>query len=198
MDKQLWVVVCGAGTGEGAYAIRRGRYVIGRTKDCDIRVPHWSVSRHHADLVYKNGTLSVRDLGSRNGTRVNGKLVQVQQLTVPSMLAVGGVGLEVRDKFSLETQCDDELDTPGAFWRDGHADSLNTLSEHPLVRRRVGELLSKGLSEKRVAAILDVKECTVHYHVMILYRDFEVHSKGEFIARVLGRERNGDERARVR
>ena len=49
MDKQMWVVVTGAGPHAVAYSIRRGqRYVIGRAEDCDIYVPHWSVSRHHA------------------------------------------------------------------------------------------------------------------------------------------------------
>src|SRR5437773_1485796 len=52
------------------------RCVIGRAPDCDIRVPqdyrHADISRHHCLLEIDYPTIRVRDLGSRNGTYVNG------------------------------------------------------------------------------------------------------------------------------
>jgi pSer/pThr/pTyr-binding forkhead associated (FHA) protein len=52
------------------------RPVVGRADDCDIRFPmeagHLDISRHHCMFEFDPPTMSVRDLGSRNGTFVNG------------------------------------------------------------------------------------------------------------------------------
>ncbi|BCB84302.1 DUF1707 and FHA domain-containing protein [Phytohabitans suffuscus] len=55
-----------------------GRYVIGRDFACDLRLTHDSVSRRHAMLTSVDGQWMVVDLGSTNGTRVNGWRLQVQ------------------------------------------------------------------------------------------------------------------------
>jgi hypothetical protein len=49
--------------------------VIGRAPDCDCLVSDASVSRRHAELRREGERWLVRDLGSRNGTRVNGMRV---------------------------------------------------------------------------------------------------------------------------
>ena len=52
------------------------RCIIGRAEDCDIQVPanyqHAVVSRHHCCLEMEPPAIRVHDLGSRNGTYVNG------------------------------------------------------------------------------------------------------------------------------
>ncbi len=50
--------------------------IVGRKEDCDVRVDHKSVSKQHCVLVKSDGLLLVRDLGSTNGTRVNGQRVR--------------------------------------------------------------------------------------------------------------------------
>jgi hypothetical protein len=45
---------------------------IGRSRDCDCVLAEASVSRRHAELRRDGGRWLLRDLGSRNGTRVNG------------------------------------------------------------------------------------------------------------------------------
>ncbi|MBI2808627.1 MAG: FHA domain-containing protein [Planctomycetes bacterium] len=50
--------------------------VIGRQEDCDIRLDHKSVSKMHCILVKTDGLIVLRDLGSTNGTRVNGTRVR--------------------------------------------------------------------------------------------------------------------------
>lgn len=55
-----------------------GRYVIGRDYECDLRLTHDSVSRRHAMLTSVDGQWMVVDLGSTNGTRINGWRLQVQ------------------------------------------------------------------------------------------------------------------------
>ncbi len=49
--------------------------VIGRANDCDISLPAAHLSRRHAQLHVVDGLLFVKDLGSANGTFVNGKQV---------------------------------------------------------------------------------------------------------------------------
>jgi predicted component of type VI protein secretion system len=49
----------------------QGEVIIGREKDCQLRLSHWSVSRHHARIrVDRRGTF-VKDLGSKNGVMIN-------------------------------------------------------------------------------------------------------------------------------
>src|SRR5262245_17921100 len=57
-----------------------GRCVIGRGEDCSVRLPNrgWQfhmVSRHHCQLNIDPPRIRVRDLGSRNGTYINGRLI---------------------------------------------------------------------------------------------------------------------------
>jgi pSer/pThr/pTyr-binding forkhead associated (FHA) protein len=49
--------------------------VIGRRHSCDLCIPLMSVSRKHCQLNYDDGVLKIRDLGSRNGTYLNGKRI---------------------------------------------------------------------------------------------------------------------------
>src|SRR6476659_2123885 len=50
--------------------------LIGRQDECDVRLDHKSVSKMHCVLVKTDGLLLLRDLGSTNGTRVNGTRVR--------------------------------------------------------------------------------------------------------------------------
>ncbi len=63
-------------SGGQQFALRHGATIrIGRALDNDIVVGDASVSRHHASIEYRNGGFLLRDLGSQNGTWVDGKRV---------------------------------------------------------------------------------------------------------------------------
>jgi pSer/pThr/pTyr-binding forkhead associated (FHA) protein len=69
---------------------------LGRHDDCIVRIKSSQVSRRHCELLEVDGRLTVRDLGSSNGTFVNGKRVLGQQvLKVGDELTVGTVTLRV-------------------------------------------------------------------------------------------------------
>src|SRR5262249_40049086 len=50
--------------------------LVGRQEDRDLQLDHKSVSKLHCIIVKTDGLLLVRDLGSTNGTRVNGQRVR--------------------------------------------------------------------------------------------------------------------------
>jgi hypothetical protein len=64
---------------------------VGRREDCDFRVDHKSVSKQHCVLVKTDGVVLVRDLGSTNGTRVNGTRVRRATLVPNDEIAFAGI-----------------------------------------------------------------------------------------------------------
>ena len=60
-----------------SWILEPGKYLIGRKGECDFCVPHRTVSRRHAEIeVGENGKqIYLSDLGSRNGTLVNGVMI---------------------------------------------------------------------------------------------------------------------------
>jgi pSer/pThr/pTyr-binding forkhead associated (FHA) protein len=69
---------------------------VGRHDDCWIRIKSSQVSRRHCEIFESGGKLTIRDLGSSNGTYVNGKRVLGQQaLTTGDELTLGAVTLRV-------------------------------------------------------------------------------------------------------
>jgi predicted component of type VI protein secretion system len=62
--------------------------VVGRKEDCDLRLEHKSVSKLHCVIVKTDGLLLLRDLGSTNGTRVNGTRVRRAALLPNDQLSI--------------------------------------------------------------------------------------------------------------
>ncbi len=60
--------------------LHEGHYVLGRHLQNDIVLNDANVSRTHAEFVSAAGEVTVKDLGSTNGTKVNGVLVANEQL----------------------------------------------------------------------------------------------------------------------
>jgi pSer/pThr/pTyr-binding forkhead associated (FHA) protein len=70
--------------------------LVGRNDDCDVRLDHKSVSKLHCILVKTDGLVLVRDLGSTNGTRVNGQRVRRAALLPNDQLAIATFRYKVR------------------------------------------------------------------------------------------------------
>jgi hypothetical protein len=69
------------------------RMIIGRLTGCDICVPDRNISRQHAALVTISGGWGVTDLGSTNGTFVNGERVTSRPLADGDAIEVGATRL---------------------------------------------------------------------------------------------------------
>jgi hypothetical protein len=80
------LVVDGPGT---RHELTTGRNVIGRGTEADIRLPDTGVSRKHVDVVLDGGTAYVEDLGSTNGTLVNGRRISRQALADGDVIRIG-------------------------------------------------------------------------------------------------------------
>lgn len=71
------------------FFLDRSRLTIGRDPESDIFLNDMTVSRTHAVLECSNGTVSVFDSGSLNGTYVNGDVVDSALLTDGDIVQVG-------------------------------------------------------------------------------------------------------------
>src|SRR5436189_4544468 len=69
--------------------------VVGRKEDCDLRLEHKSVSKMHCVIVKTDGLLLLRDLGSTNGTRVNGHRVRRAALLPNDQLSIANYKFRV-------------------------------------------------------------------------------------------------------
>src|SRR5947207_15355025 len=74
--------------GSDPITIDKDLTVVGRKEDCDLRLDHKSVSKMHCVIVKSDGLLLLRDLGSTNGTRVNGQRVRRAALLPNHQLAI--------------------------------------------------------------------------------------------------------------
>lgn len=63
--------------------LKKTELVIGRRPSSDIRLDFENVSGRHCQLHFHHGVWNVRDLGSTNGTRINGNKLQREQAIMP-------------------------------------------------------------------------------------------------------------------
>lgn len=71
------------------YQLQRGSNVLGRGQDAAFRLPDTSVSRRHVDIYFDGHSAVLHDLGSTNGTTVNGSSVQTWQLADGDVINIG-------------------------------------------------------------------------------------------------------------
>lgn len=70
--------------------------VVGRSSQlCDLVIQHTSVSKMHCLLVKTDGLIYLRDLGSTNGTRVNGQRVIRGALLPGDQISFSGIAYKV-------------------------------------------------------------------------------------------------------
>lgn len=69
--------------------------LFGRHEDCDVQLPSKKISRRHCVLAQVNDYLIVRDLGSTNGVRINGKRVQEGRLGPGDELTIGNFKYQI-------------------------------------------------------------------------------------------------------
>jgi pSer/pThr/pTyr-binding forkhead associated (FHA) protein len=85
--------LCGIGPKIGGLTLylRPGHYVVGRSDDCQVRLSEKWVSRRHCEFNVVTDDVTVRDLGSRYGTMLNGNWITDEQpLRAGNILLIAG------------------------------------------------------------------------------------------------------------
>jgi hypothetical protein len=78
------------------HELQAGSNVIGRGQDADLRLPDTGVSRRHIDIRFDGAVAVLHDLGSTNGTTVNGHRAQSWQLQHGDVIRLGHTVLVYR------------------------------------------------------------------------------------------------------
>ncbi|HWE35623.1 MAG TPA: FHA domain-containing protein [Isosphaeraceae bacterium] len=94
MDYQL-VVVRGRSATQTIH-LANGVTTVGRQEGCQLRISSSQVSRRHCQLLEQQGALVVKDLGSSNGTFVNGRRISdAQVLQAGDEISIGQVRFRI-------------------------------------------------------------------------------------------------------
>ncbi len=78
--------------------IDKDTFTIGRIENNDLVVEAQSVSRHHAEIWIQEGNYCLQDLGSTNGTFVNGKRVKRRKLKNGDLISFAEEEFEFRSE----------------------------------------------------------------------------------------------------
>lgn len=116
------------------HALRVGEHRIGRQSNCDVIINDPQVSREHALILADLHTLRVRDLGSQNGTRLNGRKISNQDFTVieaGSTLELGSTSIFVRSDSS------NPAPQPEVCQREDWPDNLTLVHRSPQLPREI-------------------------------------------------------------
>ncbi len=116
------------------FPLKAEQSLIGRSSRCDVRIKHPGISAEHAVIRQVSGAATVEDLGSTNGTRVNGKkLILMHTLRHGDQI---GVGRERLMYFA-------ELDSAATFLQ---PESIEPFAIPAPIRERVNTESDPGLA----------------------------------------------------
>lgn len=143
-----WVLIGATGVGEKdrEIPITGVRTVIGRRPDQDLVISHPTVSGRHAEILRKDNSLLVQDLGSTNGTRVNEQRIDhPTKLSSGDRLCLGNVEMRIEnpaDQFYGGTIVADSAETTSRFLALGRLLSEPAVIPYfqPILNLKDGEL----------------------------------------------------------
>ena len=99
--------------------------VIGRSKSSDVTINFPTVSRNHAVLTrYDDGSWTITDAGSKDGVRVNNRLVQICALKEKDKISIGGVEMKLQPITEKQEKRQAQLRTKAASGWDSVANLL--------------------------------------------------------------------------
>ncbi len=129
IDQHPHVLVIVGGSSRRVALPVSGRVVVGRATEADLCIDDESISRRHAMFTVTRGEVSVADLDSHNGTRVNGeRLDRMRRLLAGDVIQLGDAVLvihggaerarDVLDTELLRHRLDDEIERAAAYDRE--------------------------------------------------------------------------------
>jgi pSer/pThr/pTyr-binding forkhead associated (FHA) protein len=135
------------------YELLHKAVTVGRDPANDIVVPHdTNVSRSHAEVQFRDGRWLLVDLGSRNGTIVNGRRIRQHPLREGDRIQIGQITL-------VFLAGDDPNVTATSHAVPGKGSNLSRRE------REVIELLVEGLTDREIGERLFISTSTVRSHL---------------------------------
>jgi DNA-binding CsgD family transcriptional regulator len=168
---ELWT-----GSGSELVRLESDRITIGKSPDNDVVLDDPVVSRLHAVIERYAAGWAIRDLGSRNGTYVNGERIGSERALRP--------GDEIRlGDTRLNYRADVISDLPSAT-RASQAPPEITRREHEVLLELCrpvlsGSMMTEPATVREIAEALVVTESAVKKHIGRLYDKFGLSAEGE-------------------
>ncbi|MEK6261510.1 MAG: FHA domain-containing protein [Planctomycetota bacterium] len=189
MNDELYFVIRYDENLERIHRVETAETTIGRIQTNMLCLPDPAVSRQHAVLIQTPTEFLIRDLGSRNGTRLNGKPVVEAVLPVAPVVEIGHYNLKAcRDLCSAQAEADDAEESTWNLPMLVLTNSDRKRREQRLTpaQRRVYDEFLRGHSEKEAAHALQVSVNTVHTHSRAIYTTYGVSSRAELLSLCAG------------
>jgi len=129
------IIIAGTQVGQ-LHKVVKGRTVVGRSPDADIRIVDDGISREHVEILLEGETVRVRDLGSTNGTYRNGAPLEAGELTDGDKISLGSTTIL---KFTYQDRIDEDYEQ--RFYRSALLDGLTkALKREFFLERLDGEV----------------------------------------------------------
>jgi DNA-binding CsgD family transcriptional regulator len=156
-------------TGKRIIRLQQGMSILGRALDVDLLFDAEGVSRKHAKLSYSDdGTVTFYDLGSTNGSFVNGRQAEIVTLQDGDELRIGTVLLRFGRRDPRKRQAD------GATG--GGRNPFDQLSAR---EREIARLVANGLTNAEVGKALHISARTVGTHLSRIFAQLELKNRTE-------------------
>ena len=161
------------GTEKGAlFVLKPGTWTLGRSNQASFKVLATGVSRLHGRLVMLGDErIILHDLGSTNGTRVNGKRIRAPlRLEEGDRIELGGATLLLR------LLGPDELFSVSRVQERVQEQPELPLSEREL---QVTRLVARGLTNAEIGASLEISGKTVGRHLENIFRKLRIRTRAQ-------------------
>ncbi|MBN1647754.1 MAG: FHA domain-containing protein [Spirochaetales bacterium] len=155
-------------------------FTIGRLEGSDLILSSSTVSRRHTQITIHRGDPYIVDLGSKNGTYVNGDAIHEQtRLKNDDIIRIGSIEFAMCE--SSEVNPEDELDYTAA---DANVDYRQDFGDYYQLSDREKEVLYfllKGMSIKKIADQLFISPGTAKNHALKIYKKTKCHTRIELV-----------------
>ena len=131
------------------YQLKRGRNVLGRSRDASVRIPLDGVSRRHAQILVEETGCLIEDLGSTNGTHIRGDRLE------------GPVELHDGDRINLGGEVVLRFTHEGALEQQLREDLYDLATRDPLTKTYNRRVLEERMDSEWPWAVRHEKACSL-------------------------------------
>lgn len=171
------LVMTGPTTGQTIYLETKDLWTLGRGTNCDLILQETSVSRNHCEIRFRDQHWHVQDLGSSNGTWINGERIDSRPLQSGDKIQLGS---QMIVKFVLQDELEAQFQRE--LYESATKDALTSLFSK---RYFLDQLDVEFNFHKRTGKPLSMIMCDIDFFKKI--NDSLGHLAGDAVLRDLGR-----------